>query len=278
MLRSVFYAVPAQWRYLLRRAYYLPVDMYEGLTGKRSAMIPPKGAIFTGSGDFIRQGENFLNHFINLGGLQPQHRILDVGCGMGRMAIPLTGFLNESGSYEGFDIIDKGIQWCKKHIATRYPNFNFTLVRLNNRLYNNDGDAAATFRFPYPDESFDFVLLTSVFTHMLPEDVKRYMHEIRRVLKKDGRCFATFFILDQDAIQFMQRQDAPFFPHPKGDYYLHNLQVPEANIGFIPAFIDRTCQSSGLKLDHFYPGWWSGRPRANASDFQDILIFTRIKE
>ena len=37
--------------------------------------------------------------------LSPDHRVLDIGCGTGRMAIPLTSFLSKKGSYEGFDIV-----------------------------------------------------------------------------------------------------------------------------------------------------------------------------
>jgi len=52
------------------------------------------------------------------------------------------------------------------------------------------------FVFPYADSSFDLVFLTSVFTHMLPEDVKRYMEEISRVLKSGGRSVVTYFLVN----------------------------------------------------------------------------------
>lgn len=274
-MRNVFYAVSPKWRYRLRRFYYFPIDLYEGISGKRPKMVPPKGAIFTGSGDFVLQGENFLKHFIALGNLQPHHRVLDIGSGMGRMAVPLTKYLSVQGSYDGFDIIPMGINWCNKHIASQYPNFHFKLATLNNRLYTDQGKPAASFEFPYSDNSFDFVILTSVFTHMMPEDVRRYMVEINRILKTGGTCFATFFILDEDAIGFMNKEIEPFFPYPKGNYFLHNLKVPEANIGFIPSFIEMLCTESNLQKTAFYPGWWSGRNRENAKDFQDILIFSK---
>lgn len=273
-MRRLFYSVPPGWRYVLRKMYYLPVDLYDKISGKRQEMIPPKGAIFTGSGDFIKQGQTFLKHFRELGGLESHHSVLDIGCGMGRMAIPLTGFLNSEGRYEGFDIIPKGIDWCKKHISSRFPNFNFTLANLNNRLYTDKGNSAESFQFPYDDNAFDFVILTSVFTHMMPGDIQRYMNEINRVLSPGGRCFATFFILDEEALRFMNKQSDPFFPYQKENYYLHNLKVPEANIGFTPEFIDELCTNSNLTKTSFHPGWWSGRPRNQATDFQDILLFT----
>ena len=87
-------------------------------------MLPMKGDIFIGSGDFKEQGIRQLDHLIEYCHLHPDHRVLDVGCGIGRTAIALTDYLSSSGSYEGFDIVPKGIDWCQKHIAAKYPTFN----------------------------------------------------------------------------------------------------------------------------------------------------------
>lgn len=51
--------------------------------------------------------------------------MLDVGCGAGRMAIPLMGYLNEKGSYEGFDPVVEHVRWYLEHIESRHPNFRF---------------------------------------------------------------------------------------------------------------------------------------------------------
>ena len=168
-LRKLYYALPPAWRFLARRLYYLPADLYEGLSGRRDAMTPPRGLIYTGSGDFRAQGEKMRQYFVELAGLQPHHRVLDVGSGIGRIAAPLTDYLDEQGSYEGFDVVEVGVRWCEKAISRRFPNFRFKYVDLDNDLYRSGGGSAADFRFPYADEDFDFVVLTSVFTHMLPD-------------------------------------------------------------------------------------------------------------
>ena len=101
---------------------------------------------------------------------------MDVGCGIGRMAVPLINYLTEVGSYDGFDIIKPNINWCMNNITPRFPHFRFQHVDIYNKHYNNTGTLQAnTFSFPYPDESFNFVLLTSVFTHMLPVDLRHYL-------------------------------------------------------------------------------------------------------
>ena len=45
---------------------------------------------------------------------RPGERVLDVGCGIGRMARPLAGYLTGDGSYDGFDVNREGIRWCTR--------------------------------------------------------------------------------------------------------------------------------------------------------------------
>jgi len=67
--------------------------------------------MFVGGGleDFKKVGEAFVRDFQVRCRLRPNERVLDVGCGVGRIAIPLTEFLNSDARYEGFDVVAKGI-------------------------------------------------------------------------------------------------------------------------------------------------------------------------
>lgn len=276
MKRDIYYKLGPSLRRIVRRAYYLPVDFYETLTGKRDKLTPPKGRIFIGSGDFTKQGNNILKQMIKWGGLKPNNRVLDVGCGIGRVAVPLTKYLNSKGSYEGFDIVKSGINWCRKHISPTYPNFNFKHIDLKNELYNlKTNREAKEFIFPYSDGEFDFVFLTSVFTHMLPEDVVGYLKQIFRVLKKGGTCFCTFFIINEESKQLMNSSDGIHFNLNYGNYYLHNINVKEANVAYDENYLTHLTETTGFKTDNKHYGYWSGREKNKSVDFQDILVLKK---
>ena len=272
--RKLYYALPASLRPVVRKLYYLPHDLFHK---KGEDLIPPKGNIFVGSGDFKEQGERFLKHFKEWTHLQPNHCILDVGCGIGRMAVPLLDYLNEDGSYYGFDIVPEGIEWCQKNISKRNANFHFELADIYNPLYNVKSTVQSTdFVFPYEDGQFDFIFLTSVFTHMMPEEVEHYLSEISRVLKEGGQCLITWFILDeQSKTQIKEGNSQMPFTHEKGNYRLMSEKVETANVAYEWEYLQKLYKANHIDIikPHRF-GWWSNR--SNAYDFQDILIGQKV--
>jgi ubiquinone/menaquinone biosynthesis C-methylase UbiE len=42
---------------------------------------------------------------------KPDDRVLDVGCGIGRVALHFARFLGEHGRYDGFDAVRVGVDW-----------------------------------------------------------------------------------------------------------------------------------------------------------------------
>jgi len=274
--RDVYYFLGPKTRRIFRRLYFFPIDIYEKITSKRDRMAPPKGKVFIGSGDFIKQGQDILRQLIDLGGVKPNHRVLDIGCGIGRLAIPLTKYLDEKGSYEGFDIVESGITWCKNNIQSKFPKFNFFHVDLRNDLYNLETKSQSTsYAFPYKTDEFDFVFLTSVFTHMMPEDVSSYLTQINKVLKNDGICFSTFFIMNDKSTSLMKMSDGIQFDYDFTNYYLHNIKVKEANVAFKEDYLDHLIISKGFEIIDKHYGYWSGRLKDETVDFQDIYILRK---
>lgn len=181
-----------------------------------------------------KAGERYLELFKALGALQPDHAVLEPGCGAGRMALPLTRYLSASGSYDGFDVMAEAIEECVTEIGQAHPNFRFRHVDVYNRFYNPQGRLAPdSFAFPYADESFDFVFLTSVLTHMLPPEVRHYLEEIRRVLRPGGRALMTFFLLNPDSLAAIESGRAKRQFAYQGDGYRYDIKNrPEAAIAY----------------------------------------------
>ncbi|KAB2488083.1 class I SAM-dependent methyltransferase [Priestia endophytica] len=243
--------------------------------GKNDELTPPIELVnYVGGGDFREVGEEFLNYFINIGMLKPDEDVLDVGCGTGRMAVPLTRYLNQNSLYEGFDINAPAIRWCQENISLKYPNFHFQLADVYNKFYNPTGKCSALdFKFPYKDNSFDFVFLTSIFTHLLPEELDNYLSEIKRVLKDKGRCLITFFLLNPESINLTHNKVncTLTFQHDYGEYRLENPQIPEAAIAYKEEFVKRLMSNYNLKImDPIHYGSWCGRKEFLS--FQDLIL------
>ncbi len=246
-------------------------DGWDRLRGRRDALVPPRRLQTGDYSEFGRLGHEFRELFIHLGGLQPHYTVLDIGCGPGRMAVPLAGWL--SGRYEGFDVVGDEVAWCRASITPRFPNFRFQRPDVQNARYNPHGSIPADgFRFPYPDETFDFAFATSVFTHMLPSDVARYLSELGRVLRPGGRALLTWFVLNEQCEAILPT-DQFSFGHAVGVARANDPSSLEAAVAYPQDWIRATLEASSLTLEKVKPGGWCGTP--SPPTWQDVTIVRR---
>lgn len=258
---------------IVKPAYYYIIDTYEIILSRKDELKPPRKMIFVGDGNFKQVGEEFLQLFKNLCNIEPSDRILDVGCGIGRMAIPLTKYLGESGSYEGFDIVDSGIEWCKKNISTKYPNFKFQLADIYNKSYNPSGIyKSSEYKFPFHNDDFDFVFATSVFTHMLSQDVENYVSEISRVIRNDAKFLITFFILNSESLTLLNqgKGDLSFNFDIDPNSMTISKENPEDAIAYNEAYIFYIFSKYNLNIERIHYGSWCNRK--NFLSYQDIIV------
>jgi len=223
--------------------------------------------------EFKANGEEFLTIYQRICGLLPRERMLDVGSGIGRKTIPLTQYLDREASYEGIDVNRSGVEWCQRKITARFPNFRFQWIDVHNQLYNPWGTRSpAEYQFPFPDASFSFVTVGSVFTHMMPGDVERYLSEIMRVLGP-GRCLISYFLLnDESRDLFKKGASSLAFRTSTEGYATVSPEIPETAIALEETLVRSFYARVGLTISEVYYGSWCGREKATS--YQD-LIFAR---
>jgi SAM-dependent methyltransferase len=246
-------------------------DVKDLLAGPQRPLTPPRRLwelVTASSNDFHASGENFRDLLVTQG-LQPHHRVLDVGCGIGRLAVPLTAYLSPAGGYEGFDIMPVAIRWCQR-ITRAFPNFRFQLADVHSDRYHPRGQVEARdYRFPYPGESFDFVALGSVFSHMLPADLSNYLREIARVLRPGGRAVVSCYLLNDDKRRAIAAGRGAFsFAHPGPGYWAEFPDLPEAAVAYEEDWMLALYAASGLKVVDNQPGVWATQPIQG----QDMII------
>jgi 2-polyprenyl-3-methyl-5-hydroxy-6-metoxy-1,4-benzoquinol methylase len=127
-------------------------------------------------GNFDTVGElqlAILQHY----GLSKTGYLVDVGCGSGRLAKPLSRWLE--GRYLGIDLVPALIDYARKLVDRK--DWTFRLIR-NIEIPEANGQA-------------EVVCFFSVFTHLLDEECFWYLEEAKRVLKPDGRIIVSFLEL-----------------------------------------------------------------------------------
>jgi SAM-dependent methyltransferase len=248
--------------------------------------IPRDEELFCGGGDYKKIGLEFLRYFIEVGELECNERVVEIGCGLGRLAAPLTQYLVSPGSYYGIDVVRSAIEWCDRHIRPKYPDFDFFHKNVYNSFYNKSGTIhESDVRIRLPAGSADFVVLASVFTHLHRDTVLAYLQEIRRLLSTRGRCFATWFLVDDASATLMQEtrearavgKKGPSIlvldPNPAATEYYANANEPLAATGFARPQVLQWIAEAGLTILKDVPGHWSGRMDGYTQ--QDILLLAR---
>lgn len=139
----------------------------------RSAYSLDDAARLAVGGDFEATGillrETLIHH-----GLQKDDYVIDVGCGSGRLAKPLSEYL--TGKYLGIDVVPQLVDYARKLVER--PDWRFEL--------------AQGLTIPEADEKADMVCFFSVLTHLLHEESFVYLREARRVLNPAGKILFSF--------------------------------------------------------------------------------------
>lgn len=264
------FATPA-----MRRAAAGAIEDFKGLPGRFSdpqRRAEPWAFLHNvGGGPFGAVGAHLLATLRTHADLTAQDRVLDIGCGTGRVAAHLAPLLAEGGGrYLGFDVSKVAISECRRRYR-RWPHMAFHHLDVWNGDYNASGRVAETDTvFPAADGSFDLAFASSVFTHMRRPAVSRYLSETARVLAPGGRIAFTAYALEpgrttSEACPFQPLDDASSVLDPR---------CPESGIGHDRAVLDAMVGEAGLTLTTFHRGAWA--PDADYDGFQDLFVAVKV--
>ena len=119
----------------------------------------------------------FIKKALSKMNIQPNDRVLDLGCGTGRNSCLMAKFLSEKGSILGLDIGKEMIEQFELK-CSNYPNVSIQSLRIDEPLpFEND---------------FDKILLSFVF-HGFPKNKKeKIIYNVKKALKPGG----SLYILD----------------------------------------------------------------------------------
>lgn len=257
----------------MKSKFIILKDKLERFLLGQHPLIPPKRYNYINIGSNEDIGKEFLSYFVTYGDLKPSDYVLEIGSGFGRMAIPLTKYLSHEGSYEGIDILKDGINWCQSNFTKRYPNFKFHKIDVYNARYNPSGIyLPSNFKFPFKDASFDFLYLTSVFTHMYPDAIKNYLKEICRVLKPEAKCFISYYLLNDKSLNNINQNKGTYnFKYEVNDFRIEDDSDPLFQIAFKEELIRKFYENANIRIiEPIHYGSWSGREEYLS--FQDIIV------
>ena len=247
------------------------LDLGDRALGRTDRLVPPRRLRgFAGDSDFLATGAELLGLLGTHGDLRGASHVLDVGCGIGRLARKLTEVLDpaDGGAYVGFDPVAPAVAWC----AARYPaHFRFVHADLRNDLYNPGGAVAATdYRFPVADAWATLAVATSVFTHLDRPAVEHYLAETRRALAPGGVALLTFFLLDDGSRAALAGGRArQAFTEPAGAQAIADREVTMAAVAHDRASILETLAERDLEAVAVHEGTWRG---GAGLSYQDLVV------
>jgi SAM-dependent methyltransferase len=236
--------------------------------------VPPPEMRFMGEDEagFVRIGDEMVARIGTLVDLTACRRVLDIGCGYGRIGAGFVRSAAFTGRYDGFDLLEPHIAWCNEHLGDRRTKFHY--LPIYSERYNPGGTLQQTeVRFDVPDGCADLIVLTSVFTHMYPDDVVHYLHECRRLLSARGRVYATFFMMND---RQGGRPNVYPLPHEHSSFArFMNPEEPLHVIAYTEEWLREQFAAVGLQVEGpIRQGEWSGEP--DPFDFQDTVVLSAV--
>ena len=236
-----------------RHAFARPVAPKSGIA------LPPTnlrmgGTVFKDDAAFLAGAAADTQKLVDTCGLGSESRLMDWGCGAGRLAIGIAERFGRIARYHGVDVQQSLIDWANANIGSR-PGYEFTWVDVRNARYNPVGSASK--EIPAMSGTYDIFHAFSVFTHLTAEDAAFYLVEVRRLLAHDGVAWITVFVEEGVDLQH---------ENPK-DYGRLPWKGPLHCVRFERGYFERLIELANLSVVDFQHG--------GEADGQSVYVVTR---
>lgn len=214
--------------------------------------------------------------------IRPSSRLLDFGCGVGRVMLSVLKYHPDVGGMTGFDIMPQVIRFCDSHIATSFPRTSFELIAGNNDHYDHfvqDADPVSVasydqLRAKYAG-AFTGIYAFSVFTHVELAELRPLLTLLSALVETGGQVLFTAFMLTPASRRAIRERRAliPFAEGPlevDGDVFVGN---PTDRLGFIAfdrSLVEQAAFDAGLVIHHIEYGAWSGI--IPSPSLQDVIV------
>lgn len=244
------------------------------LNTKDYFLLPPHVSRISELAETYKLGQDVFEWLLIHVPLKLDSKVLDVGCGDGRVASAFARKSNKfSGTYDGFDIHKIRIDSLNKLMKGR-RNFNFKHVDIQHSYYNPFGkEESHSFTFPYEDESFDLLFLNSIFSHFNFKTIRHYLTEIKRCLKADGRVWVTCYNIDEkynrNSKELSKRR---YFDTVYEEGFTSQPGKPEGSVGYTQEKWFEAISNANLKIEKYIPGHWKIKRDSRDQHEQDIFV------
>ena len=229
---------------------------------------PDRNGLNPHSPDYRKSGDDLRAHLIRHAGLTPESRVLDIGCGTGRLAHALRDYIT-TGVYHGVDLNRGHIDHCRKQF-TFCKGYRFKHLDYYHQEWNPKG-SREEYKLPYEPGTLDIIVMVGVLNHL---DIKRaadLIHHAAPLLRSYGSLAATVRLLNHHSMAHLRQDQYPYRTHES--WYadrtrpLLDIAVPEE--GFRRVLIHSRLQ---IREPIRYGTWGSSSGPLD----QDLLVAVKV--
>lgn len=226
----------------------------------------PLGGINPYCKQFDLIGQQFKDILISHANYTPRSRILDIGCGTGRLAKQLR-----SSNYIGLDNNRHFVKYC----TDTYSATKFIHHDIEHDEYNPDGAIRVSeSKLPFRDKTFDLVVCFGLFNHFYIEWILHYIKDISRILTPRGILAFTAILLNDNSKDLIcnGKTQRPFQFDFRKELSWHEFQErPLLNVAVDEVAVRRALLKNNLIIKEpiRYGEWCQGK---NPLSGHDIII------